>query len=462
MATIKNCSSCDEERRTFLKNVGKTGIALGVMGMTMGKAGFLQEAYGIQQTNPYFDCALQIFFSGGPSQTDTWDPKPGSANNVFNTVNLGMKDQYGEDIQISNVFPNLANLVMTDPNVGLGLFRGMSHRNNSHANGSTFMNCFWDGAPATMYPSTAAVMSHYFAGYGIGIPSVVINGGLGPDVNTAKASRVPTALQVNAGGGAGTNPVVQALQLPNGVDAARYGRRKSLLDKLNARYLTERPDAVTKAYEKALNDATDVTIKGDAARAFDLTGVTLVPARDNGTAQRLTQAVRLLEAGVPYVSCGIGGNDSHGNNRATIMGNWGQSVDGGVVEIVNRLKASGKRCLIIMGGEFGRTPNTTANGRDGRDHWGDGFSWATIAVNQPKWTTNVVGQTGPDGMFRASQGTLIDEVRPKDLGGLVYRSLGFQVGSDVAYDIPLNDREAPPVDRMNNGKKMMEDVFGLK
>jgi uncharacterized protein DUF1501 len=463
MANIKKCTQgCEEDRRDFLKNVGKAGLAFGVMGMSLGRQNFIQEAYGVPQVNPFFDCALQIFFSGGPSQTDTWDPKPGSRNNVFNTINLGIKDEYGDDIQISEVFPNLANLVMSDPNVGLGLFRSMSHQNNSHGNGQRFMNCFWEGAPSTMYPSTSAVMSHYFQGYGVGIPSVVINGGNGQMVNDAKQSRVPTALQVNAGGGQGGNPVVEALQLPNGVDNARYMRRKGLLDKLNARYLAQRPDAVNKAYEKALNDAADVTMKGDAARAFDLTGVPLVAGRDNNTRRRLTQAVRLLEAGVPYVSCGIGGNDSHGNNRQTIQGNWGQSVDGGVVDIVNRLKASGKRCLIIMGGEFGRTPASVANGRNGRDHWGDGFSWATIAVNQPKFKTNAIGQTGPDGLFRVRDNNLVDQVRPKDLGGMVYRSLGFQVGTDVAYDIPLNDREAPPVDRVNDGKKLMEDVFGLK
>lgn len=460
MTSSKRCTSCDLERRDFLKKMGTTGIALGVMGLSMQSRLFMEEAYGATPTNPFYDACLQIFFSGGPSQTDTWDPKPGSRNNVFNTINLGVKDPYGNDVRISEVFPTLANLAMNDPNVGLGCFRSMVHRNNSHGTAQMYMNSFWEGTLASMYPSTAAVMAHYYEGKGIGIPSVVINGGNGGDVNVARASRVPTALQVNAGSGQGTNPVVQALDLPNGVDAARYQRRRSLLQQLNDRYLKNRPDAIAQAYDKASKDAADITIKGDAAKAFDLTGVTRLPARDGGTATRLTQAMRLIEAGVPYVSCGIGGNDSHGNNMNIIRGNWGMSVDQGVGEMVNRLKATGKRVLIIMGGEFGRTPQSVANGRDGRDHWGDGFSWAALSVNQPKFKTGAWGDTGPDGMYRERDGNLIDPVHPRDLGAFVYRSLGFQVGIDVKYDIPMNDREAPPVDRMNTSSAMMR-YFGL-
>ena len=67
-----------------------------------------------------------------------------------------------------------------------------------------------------------------------------------------------------------------------------------------------------------------------------------------------------LEFGVPYVSCAIGGNDSHGNNTSTITGNWGQSIDQGLMEVVDRVKQTGKRVLILIGGEFGRTPQTVA------------------------------------------------------------------------------------------------------
>jgi hypothetical protein len=466
MASIHN-NTTNEDRREFLKKASQAGVGLGVLGMSMGHQNFLREAYGVQQTNPFYDCALQVFFRGGPSQVPTWDPKPGSANRgPFGTINLGVKDKYNEDILISDIFPTIAAKVMNDPMVSIGLVRSMTHRNNSHGNGQRFMNCFWEGAPSTMYPSTAAVMAHYFQGFGLGIPSVVINGGQGNNANEAKASRVPTALQVGTGGGQGGNPTVQALSLPGGVAEARYLRRKTLLDKLNARYLAQRPGAITKAYEKAINDATDVTVKGDAAQAFDLTGVPLVGDNsiNNNVRQRITLAARLLNAGIPYVATGIDGssNDTHGNLSGNVTQNWGNAFDKGIGDLIDRVKASGKKCLLWAGGEFGRQPSDHAGGRNGDDHWGDAFTWMFISINQPKFKTNAIGQTGPDGMFQDRNGDLIDPVHPRDFGAMVYRSLGFQVGTDVAYDVPLNDRDAPPVDRVNIGKAMMEDVFGLK
>ena len=72
-----------------------------------------------------YDAVISCFMTGGPSQTDTWDPKadpnpvagalpgqPGyvSKNNVFPTLSLGKNDIYGKPIWLTNNFTNLANL----------------------------------------------------------------------------------------------------------------------------------------------------------------------------------------------------------------------------------------------------------------------------------------------------------------------------------------------------------------
>ena len=81
-----------------------------------------------------------------------------------------------------------------------------------------------------------------------------------------------------------------------------------------------------------------------------------------------------------------------------------------------------------------------------------------IGVNQPNMKTTAYGQTGPDGMFRERDGNLVDPVHPRDYGGVVYRSLGFPTGLDVNYDIPLNDRMAPAVDRVNVSGALMANM----
>jgi hypothetical protein len=304
-------------------------------------------------------------------------------------------------------------------------------------------------------------MAYYFQGQGVGIPSVVIQGANGDRVNDSGASRCPTALMAQAGGNQNANPTVQALQLPPGVDQARYDRRKSLLDKLNARFLASRPDLMAKAEEKATEDAYSVTSGGQAAKAFDLTGKTLVPAGDNGTAMRLTLAQELLKAGVPYVAMGIGGNDSHTGNFDTIGQNWGQSINKGLTAVAQNLKATGKRVLVTMYGDFGRTPASVNGGsRDGRDHYGSGFSVGILSINQPKFKMTAIGDTGPDGTNQAASG-LVDPIEPADLGAFVYRSLGIQIGKpDGSFDVPLNGRNAPPVERINNSDKLLT-TFGL-
>ncbi len=452
------CSS----RRDLLK-VGAAGLTWGMFGLSLPNMLFMREAYGLTPDPAIqkYDAIIQIFYDGGPSQTDSWDPKPGSANNVFPAIPTGANDIYGNPFRVSNVFPSIVGL-LNDPAFGLGAVRSMVHGNGDHGTGQMYMNCFWGSVLATQYPSTAAVMAHYFQGMGLGIPSVVINGANGNNPNDAKGARIPTALMVNVNANQGQNPTVQALGMPTGVSANRYASRRRMMEAVNQKSLAL-PDDAVKAYDKAWKDAYDITVKGDAARAFDLTGKPILPGR-NGAPQndlmRLTLAQNLVTAGVPYVACGIGGNDSHGNNRATIARNWGDITDSAVAAMARNLKATGKRVLIVMGGEFGRTPNTTAGGRDGRDHYPDGFSWAFVSVNQPNFKTTAVGDTGPDGMAQARNNTLKDPIYPKDLGAFIYTNMGFKPGDSPKTDIPTAVRDAPPVDRVNNSALLLKS-FGL-
>ena len=457
------CSkTLDMTRRELLQWSGK-GLVLGTVGMSLSNMLSLRDAHGFTPENPHYDACLTVYFDGGPTHIDTWDPKPGSQNNVFPTINLGINDTRGEPIHLSEVFPTIAGLAQNNGSgVSLGLIRSMFHNSNNHGNGQMMMNNFWRGALGNFYPSTASAMAYYFQGQGIGIPSVVINGANGNGVNDSRGAPIPTALQVDTNNNQGNNPTVEALELPPGVDLTRYNRRKDLLDQLNARFLGERPDAIARDIERATEDAFSVTEQGDAARAFDLTGKPLLPARNNNDARRITLAQELLKAGIPYVSVGIGGNDTHNNNMQRVRDNWGTTFDQGIGQLAQNLQATGKRVLIMAYGDFGRTPNTTANGRDGRDHWGHSFSVAMISVNQPNFTTNSIGFTGPDGMYRQRDGNLVDEMEPKDLGGFFYRSMGIPIGApDGRADLPVGTgRDAPPVDRINKGIDLQR-TFGL-
>lgn len=459
-------------RREFLK---KSGLSLvgGMFGLSYLNMLYMQEAHAItpDPATKLYDAVIQIFYDGGPSQTDNWDPKPGSTSNVFPTINLGVQDIYGKPMHVTDVFPNLANLVQSDPAVSLGVVRSMSHNNGDHDTAQIWMNCFWQSPVAEFYPSTAAAMAYYFQDQGLKIPSVMIRGANGDGANESKGGDVPTALQVFD-----QNSTVQMLRRPTGVDAARYQRRRTLLEAFEATYQPTRPDADAKAWDRAWKQAYDVTQAGTAASAFDLTGKTLLTGGPNasGTHMRnLTLAQELVKAGIPYVALGIGGNDSHDNNMATIRRNWGDNTDVPLAQMARNLKASGKRVLIVMGGEFGRTPGTVAPDaagvrRDGRDHWGSGFSWAMLSINQPRFRTTAVGDTGPDGLWRATSSTpLVDRIEPSAFGGLVYRAMGLKVGQDPAFNLPTTVGSRPPVDinhlnlTTSGGTPWLMQRFGL-
>lgn len=439
-------------RREFLKKGGLSLVA-GGFGLSYLNTIFMREAYGItpDPLTKKYDSVIQIFYDGGPaSNIDVWDPKPGSQNQIFNTITLGSNDIYGQPFRVGEVLPQLSNLAMNDPMIKLGAIRSMSHNNGDHDTAQYWMNCFWQSPVAEFYPSTAASMAYYFQDQGLKIPSVVIRGNNGDGSNDAKGGQVPTALQVFD-----QTSTVQMLRRPANVDAARYQRRRTMLEAFEATFQPTRPDLEAKAWDRTWKQAYDITQTGTAAGAFDLTGKTLLTGgagASSGHMRNLTLAQELVKAGIPYVALGIGGNDSHDNNMATIRTNWGDNTDVPLAQMAQNLKASGKKVLIVMGGEFGRTPDTTApdgagNRRDGRDHWGSGFSWAMLSINQPSFIQTAVGNTGPDGMWRAGASTpLVDVVEPSALGGLIYRSMGLKIGTDPAFNVPTTIGPRPPVD----------------
>ena len=83
-----------------------------------------------------------------------------------------------------------------------------------------------------------------------------------------------------------------------------------------------------------------------------------------------------------------------------------------------------------------------------------------LSINQPAFKTTAIGDTGPDGMNSIGNNKLTDPMYPKDLGALVYTTMGFLPGNSPATDIPTAIRNAPPVDRVNNGPVLLK-TFGL-
>jgi hypothetical protein len=89
------------------------------------------------------------------------------------------------------------------------------------------------------------------------------------------------------------------------------------------------------------------------------------------------QARRLLEAGVAVVTVSIPGWDTHRDNFSTLR-DLVPPLDQALHALVTDLDERGllQDVVVLMGGEFGRTPRIGDITPDGRSHWPEaGFLW---------------------------------------------------------------------------------------
>lgn len=468
-------------RRELLRNGGSLAAA-GLFGLSLPAVLFGRRAAGAAPAEPLYDAVIQVFFEGGPAQTDTLDPK---ANSLFPTVSLGVNDPDapGRPLQVTTLLSGMAGLA-TDPRsgCGLGLVRSLTHGNGEHTNAQLWAHCFaHDALSATLRPSAGACLAHWRRGDAAarGVPgAVVLPDAAGSGANDGKGARLSAALELRPWRAENQTMATASL------DAGRAARRRRVAAAVDERLLSTRPDQVVRQWVDAWGDAAAIARGGKlgpAVRPFQsdqdlllpqlvdpgpldtttcfVQGACAVRERDLRRAflQRLTLAYRLVaEAGVPYVCLGVDGNDAHGtttdvhyDSAFATARSW-RLVDAAVVEMAARFRAQGKRVLFVLGGEFGRTPHLITQNRPfaGRDHWADGFSWGLFSVGGPRrgrFETSSWGSTGADGTGTLRQGTLVRPLRPGAVGALIYRCLGVPVG-EAGSELDMQDGRGCPLD----------------
>jgi hypothetical protein len=106
-------------------------------------------------------------------------------------------------------------------------------------------------------------------------------------------------------------------------------------------------------------------LSGESKATHALYGLDEKPTANFG--QQCLLARRLVERGVRFVQCNLGGWDHHYNLRTGLPANARQ-MDKPIAGLIQDLRSRGllDETLVIWGGEFGRTP--VAEGGNGRDH----------------------------------------------------------------------------------------------
>jgi len=180
--------------------------------------------------------------------------------------------------------------------------------------------------------------------------------------------------------------------------------------------------------------------------------------------QRALMARRLVEAGVTFVTMVMENPIPPGTAAPKdLVYNWDSHAvhchlftdakvrlpiyDRTITTLVDDLYQRGldKRVLLIVTGEFGRTPRITyANGRPGRDHWPNAMSMLVAGAGMR--TGQVVGSTNSKGEQPKDR-----PLTPNDLWATMYRHLG------IDYDqISFPDYRGRPMSILPYGEPISE------
>lgn len=294
-----------------------------------------------------------LYATGGPSQIDTFDPKPDSDNGggvkAIGTSVAG--------IQIAQRLPRLATLADE-----LAIIRSIVSKEGNHARARHYMHTGYVPAGGVRHPGFGAIASLEL---GSGpLPSYVSIGGPGADAGFLGAAHSPFAIK---------NPKKEVANIKpfNYVDDDRFDVRTDLVAELDASFAARHPDSELIKNHRAVTDKAIAMIKSAEVVAFDTSKESRRVRDLYGTSAFGTgclMARRLISSGVTFVEVMHGGWDTHSDHDDR-MKTLCADMDQGMSALLLDLESHGllESTLVVWIGDFGRTPQL--NDRGGRDHY---------------------------------------------------------------------------------------------
>jgi hypothetical protein len=396
-------------------------------------------------------CIL-LWMSGGPSQTDTFDPKPGHANGgPFKPIQTAVPGML--------IGPHLPELAKQAKDIAI--VRSMTSKEGDHGRATYYLRTGYLPSGPIQYPTLGSVVANEFEDESAELPGFVsiapvraINpaafgsGFLGPKfapLNVGERT-LAGAMEANS-----SSLRVDDLDIPRSIGKARTDERLDLMHTLESGFLATRPGVPASSHQNAYRRAVKM-MKSSAAKAFDLeeeSSATHDAYGRNPFGQGCLLARRLVERGVPFVEVtlsSVDGNnglgwDTHAQNFDAVEKLCGV-LDAGWSTLMNDLRTRGllDSTLIVWMGEFGRTPKINENA--GRDHFPN--AWSTVLAGGGIRGGQAIGNTGADGEMVKDR-----PVNVPDLLATVIKALGIDPSKantlDIGRPIRLVDIKAKPI-----------------
>jgi hypothetical protein len=338
-------------RRKLMLTTAKT--ALGVSVLNVGAAG-RAAAEAVAKGGGKAKHVIYLYMAGGMSHIDTFDPKTGDTKGFSDAIN-----GTGADFQLGGYMTEMAKQASK-----FSIIRSMTSKTGVHEQGNYLMHTGYDPRGTIIHPSMGAWASHFLGRIPKQLPdSVTINGGNGhPGAGFFPPALSPIPI---------TNPTVglQNIQHTAGSDRL-FTKRIGLMDEFDANFRKKFQSHEVKAYTE-FYDETMKLMKSEDLRAFDLsqeTAETRAKYGQGSLGQGCLLARRLVENGVRFIEVQGGGWDMH-NYVDEAMKSTGAAMDKAFGALLDDLSSRGllESTLVVLGSEFGRTPNINEN--SGRDHY---------------------------------------------------------------------------------------------
>ncbi|MGH7127267.1 MAG: DUF1501 domain-containing protein [Planctomycetaceae bacterium] len=389
--------------------------------------------------------AIVIFLLGGPPQHESWDPKPDAPAEVRGEIGTIASQTPG--LRVGELMPLTARLtdrlavlraVVSEDNAhsssGYQMLTGVPHQPRNAENVTAKSPNLWPSIAAMVrmlrpdrdgLPSSIAV-PHHIANDGEIVWPGQDAGFLGRRFDPWLIDCDPSADDFH----------IPDLAFPKDVSPARFDRRRSLLERIDARFNELDRRGTLAGYDRQALQAIGLLTGPTARQAFDLSKEPQKTRERYGPTrfgQSLLLARRLVEAGVSLVQVNwtriAGGEnngtwDTHRNHCQSLREFLMPIMDQSYSALLEDLDQRGlmDETLVAWLGEFGHTPKINRNA--GRDHWGQAFSVALSGGGVRGGT--VFGETDAHAAYPVT-----GRVEPRDITATIFHCLGHSPHTEM-------------------------------
>jgi hypothetical protein len=424
-------------RREWLRTASLGAGAMALAGPPGHQAPAATEA-ALDRTFGRAKNLLFLFLSGGPSQYETFDPKPDAPVDIRGSFKPIATSVPG--LRICELLPRMARIADR-----LCIVRSMSTGDPNHESNGYWVNTGWRyrgpnmravhptdwptfGSivkmlrPSAQVPFSAVVLPEpIIANPGIFLPGQ--NGGfLGSRWDPQYFRCDPAAADFK----------IEGFGLPPDLSSDRLRVRRGLAERIDRRARWVDQGAAARQQDRTIREALGMVLSSKAREAFRLERETPALRDRYGRGkwgQSLLLARRLLEAGVRMVfvnwprepgdiSAGNPLWDTHAHNNPRMKDVLCPQFDQGFPALIDDLAQRGMlaETLVVAIGEMGRTPTFNTSG--GRDHWGN--VWPFVLAGAGVRAGQVVGASDRRGA-EVHDG----KVTPSDLTATLAHLLGI-------------------------------------